>query len=271
MLVGSDDTLTVWLNGKKVYNHRRRGYNPGGRPRVEIKLRKGTNRLVIKCGNSGRPLAFAVAVTVPGDYAFLKAPDLGRRSTPTLPRRSPSKARANPAHGRGPVLRPEGAGLHQVPHRGQGGGHGRTRAVDRRRQVPARRADHLGPVSPRPTIFSGYEPVVVATADGRVLTGIVKNETPEVLEIEDADAKRVKVAKADIDERKPSDVSLMPNGLADGLSRQDFADLIAYLETLKEVAPRHHPRAEGTGEIFRNPKNGNLSRVITSGWLGASA
>ncbi len=29
----------------------------------------------------------------------------------------------------------------------------------------------------------------------------------------------------------------MPNGLAEGLSTQDFADLIAYLETLKDVKP----------------------------------
>ena len=36
-----------------------------------------------------------------------------------------------------------------------------------------------------------------------------------------------------VDERKRSDVSLMPNGLAQGLSPQDFADLIAYLETLR--------------------------------------
>ena len=34
---------------------------------------------------------------------------------------------------------------------------------------------------------------------------------------------------------KRSDVSLMPNGLAEGLSPQDFADLIAYLETLKNA------------------------------------
>jgi hypothetical protein len=26
----------------------------------------------------------------------------------------------------------------------------------------------------------------------------------------------------------------MPNGLAEGLSREDFADLISYLETLKD-------------------------------------
>ena len=87
---------------------------------------------------------------------------------------------------------------------------------------------------PSSKISSGYEPVVIATADGKVLTGILKSETGDAIEIEDVDAKRIKIAKADVDDRKKSDVSLMPNGLAEGLSKQDFADLIAYLETLKD-------------------------------------
>jgi putative heme-binding domain-containing protein len=86
---------------------------------------------------------------------------------------------------------------------------------------------------PSAKISSGYEPTTLAMADGRVLTGIVRNETPDALEIQCADAKSVRIAKADVDERKRSDVSPMPNGLAQGLSPQDFADLIAFLETLK--------------------------------------
>ena len=89
---------------------------------------------------------------------------------------------------------------------------------------------------PSAKIFSGYEPVVVATTDGKVLTGILKSDTPEALEIQDAEAKRIKIAKADIDERKTSDVSLMPNGIVEGISAQDFADLIAYMETLKDAS-----------------------------------
>ena len=96
---------------------------------------------------------------------------------------------------------------------------------------------------PSQRISSGYEPVVLATADGRTLTGIIKSESPEAIEIEDAEAKRIKVAKDDLDARKASDVSLMPNGLAEGLSPADFADLIAYLETLKDTSALHGPGA----------------------------
>jgi putative heme-binding domain-containing protein len=88
---------------------------------------------------------------------------------------------------------------------------------------------------PSAKISSGFESTTFALADGRVLTGIVRNETPDLVEIQDAEAKLIRIAKADIDARKRSDISLMPNGLAEGLSLDDFADLIAYLETLKNT------------------------------------
>ena len=68
-------------------------------------------------------------------------------------------------------------------------------------------------LTPRPRSPRAMSPTL-ALADGRVVTGIVRNETADTIEIQDADAKLVKVAKDDIDDRKRSDVSLMPNGLA---------------------------------------------------------
>jgi putative heme-binding domain-containing protein len=89
-------------------------------------------------------------------------------------------------------------------------------------------------------VASGYEPVMVATTDGRLLTGLVRSDTETTLVIEDAEAQRITIPREEIEERRKSDVSLMPNGLAEGLTPQDFADLIAYLETLRS------PRAGGS-------------------------
>jgi putative heme-binding domain-containing protein len=80
--------------------------------------------------------------------------------------------------------------------------------------------------------------VVLATTDGRVLTGILKADTPEAVEIQDAEAQPVRVPRDEIEDRRTGDVSLMPSGLAEGLTRQDFADLIAYLTTLRDAAPK---------------------------------
>ena len=43
-----------------------------------------------------------------------------------------------------------------------------------------------------------------------------------------------RVRKADVAQRKVSNVSVMPEGLQTGLTPQQFADLIAYLQTLKD-------------------------------------
>ncbi len=233
MAVGSDDTLTVWLNGKQVYDFQeRRGFKPDDK-RFDVPLMKGTNRLLIKCGNRGGTWQFAVGLTSPGDHAFLKAPKSGGFD-PEAFRSFAMKGTGQPE--RGHALFHDLKGLacikcHTVG--GQGGSVGPELSTIGGKYP----RDELitSVLFPSDRISSGYEPVVVATRDGRVLTGMIKSDTADVLVIEDADAQRVKIAKDDIDEQRRSDISLMPNGLAEGLTPQDFADLIAYLESLKEV------------------------------------
>jgi hypothetical protein len=43
------------------------------------------------------------------------------------------------------------------------------------------------------------------------------------------------VPKKDIEDRVFSSVSTMPNGLSDGMTLQDFADIIAFLEARREA------------------------------------
>ena len=69
----------------------------------------------------------------------------------------------------------------------------------------------------------GYQAVVILTMQGQVHTGLVRGETAEKLTLQDAEGRTHVIAKADIDERKPSGVSLMPDGLNTGLTLQDFA------------------------------------------------
>jgi hypothetical protein len=65
MLIGSDDTLTVWLNGKTVYDYREhRSYGPGT-DHVDVSLNQGINRILIKCGNLSGEWKFSVGVTPP--------------------------------------------------------------------------------------------------------------------------------------------------------------------------------------------------------------
>jgi len=50
----------------------------------------------------------------------------------------------------------------------------------------------------------------------------------------DATGKKIVVKKSDIAVRKLSNLSMMPEGLQTGLKPEEFVDVVAYLESLKE-------------------------------------
>jgi putative heme-binding domain-containing protein len=87
---------------------------------------------------------------------------------------------------------------------------------------------------PSAKVREGYQQVVVRMKDGRILSGAVKSESGDDLVLVDADALSHRLRKNDIDQRKTSELSLMPEGLAAALSPQDFADLVTYVESLKD-------------------------------------
>ena len=91
-------------------------------------------------------------------------------------------------------------------------------------------------LEPSRQIVEGYRSSIIATNDGRVLTGLIPRETGETITLVDAEAREQILRKAEIEARKPSDVSIMPENLASRLSREQFADLIAYLETRRSAA-----------------------------------
>jgi putative heme-binding domain-containing protein len=234
MAVGSDDTLTVWLNGKEVYKFAGdRGYDPEA-SRFDVELKKGKNLLVVKCGNHGGLWQYSVAVTGLADYAFLKGPSTGGFDPDKF---KAAALKGNGKADKGKALFADLKGLACVKCHvvgGEGGNIGPDLSGIGARYPREELITSI--LYPSAKIFSGYETVVVDVADGRVLTGLIKSDNADGLEIQDAEGKRVKIAKADIETRKTSDLSLMPNGIVEGISPQDFADLVAYLEILKDAS-----------------------------------
>jgi putative heme-binding domain-containing protein len=88
---------------------------------------------------------------------------------------------------------------------------------------------------PSAKILDGYKQTMVLTKAGVVVTGRFLGDSGDEITLMDAEGKRHVLKKADIDQKKESDVSLMPEGLNTGLSLQDFADIISFLESLKEA------------------------------------
>ena len=73
----------------------------------------------------------------------------------------------------------------------------------------------------------------VATTDGVTIGGLLVEETKDAITLRDANGKDNKIAVADIESRKKSAVSLMPDNLVASLTADDLTDLVEYLLTLK--------------------------------------
>jgi putative membrane-bound dehydrogenase-like protein len=84
---------------------------------------------------------------------------------------------------------------------------------------------------PSKIIKTGWESETVATSDGKVYTGLVKDDG-KFLRVLNLD-RDVRIPKTDVESRSVSRVSIMPEGQEASLSRRELVDLIAYLATLK--------------------------------------
>ncbi len=87
-------------------------------------------------------------------------------------------------------------------------------------------------VNPNKQIAEGFESVVVATADGQVLTGVLRGEDAKSVHIMTAEGKRLDIAKDQIEDRKRGP-SAMPTDLAPKLTKAELRDLIEFLASLK--------------------------------------
>ena len=88
-------------------------------------------------------------------------------------------------------------------------------------------------VFPSASFVRSYEPVRVVTTDDRTLNGVLKKDAPDEIVIVVAADKEERIARADIESVAPSTVSLMPAGMEQQLTRQELADLIAFLRACK--------------------------------------
>jgi putative membrane-bound dehydrogenase-like protein len=88
-------------------------------------------------------------------------------------------------------------------------------------------------VFPNASMVRSYEPVVVATKDGRIFNGVLRKDAPDEI-ILALDAEReVRLARDDVEAIQDSKVSIMPAGLDQQLTPQELADLVAFLKACK--------------------------------------
>jgi putative membrane-bound dehydrogenase-like protein len=89
-------------------------------------------------------------------------------------------------------------------------------------------------IDPSATVSSDYRMEVVETVSGRVITGLVEEETANAITIQTV-TERVVVPANEILERTRSTVSMMPDGLLQTLTPEQVLDLVAYVTGKSQV------------------------------------
>ncbi|MGH7134856.1 MAG: PQQ-dependent sugar dehydrogenase [Pirellulales bacterium] len=123
-------------------------------------------------------------------------------------------------------------------------------------------------LEPSRQIVEGSRASTVITADGKTLTGIIKEQSQEGVTLVDANGDRHRFAASDIERRESVAVSLMPEGIERLLNIEQFADLIAYLETLRP--PGDAPFGAGVAGAIQLPAGFEVETLAT-GLTGATA
>ena len=97
----------------------------------------------------------------------------------------------------------------------------------------------LNSIDPSYDVPEGYRMLQIVTVQGQIINGILAEEDGSRVILKTVEEPRRIIPKADIEVRKVSDKSMMPDGQFDALKPQQVIDLIRYLRTTSqvEVAP----------------------------------
>ena len=83
---------------------------------------------------------------------------------------------------------------------------------------------------PSLSFVRSYEPMQVTTQDGKVLNGVIRDESAQEYVLATGPNQEVRISRDEVDQVQPSTVSIMPAGLDKQLTVQELADLVAFLK-----------------------------------------
>lgn len=133
---------------------------------------------------------------------------------------------------------------------------------------------------PSLVIGAGYRSHIVLTNGGRVISGLVVEDSPQRVVLKVQGGKQEIIPRDDIDEYKVSEVSLMPEQLEKQIAPEEIADLFAYITLDKppgdasakrlagvyDIVPRETTNVDEFAIIFQEVAPGFTS--VTSGERG---
>ncbi len=92
-------------------------------------------------------------------------------------------------------------------------------------------------LDPSRSVESNFRTYQVLTTDGKVITGMLAGESANSIRVINTQGKEEQVLRADIEEMNASVKSLMPEGFESSISKQEMADLLAFLNNRGRYTP----------------------------------
>ena len=242
--LATDGAAKVWRNGKPVWHRARRGKDKSTAGKVSLDLVSGTNQILVRC-QPGEQHMLALHV---------RALDRIAMSIPEPENASLAERLKTAAQGQSPVNRDDFLNVdwnkvategnidngrilfvstgcvkcHAVP--GSVGVTGGPSLMDVGRRFTL---DYLveSVLLPSQKVSTFFRSSTIVTVDGKVVTGLITAETDTEVVLVLPDATRLPFAKDDIEERVPSSVSAMPQGLVK--SPDELKDILSFLLSIQ--------------------------------------
>ncbi|WP_234824190.1 PVC-type heme-binding CxxCH protein [Bremerella cremea] len=123
-------------------------------------------------------------------------------------------------------------------------------------------------LDPNRSVESNYRTYMVATVDGRVMSGLLASESRTAIELIDAEGKKQSILREDIDELRGTPQSLMPVGFEKQIKPEEFTDLLAFLTQRGKYVPVPLEKVAtivSTQGMF-NTKNSPVERMVFDDW-----
>ena len=122
-------------------------------------------------------------------------------------------------------------------------------------------------LDPSAVVGKDYQATMIRTTSGRVVTGLVKGDDNNAVTLQTENDTLI-IPKSEIDARKLSEISMMPEGLLSNMSKDDARHLLAYLKSLTQVA---YPEGVTLESIKASQANELFNGKDLTNWEGDPA
>jgi putative heme-binding domain-containing protein len=110
-------------------------------------------------------------------------------------------------------------------------------------------------LDPSAVMAREYQLTVFTMNDGRVISGMIRNENDSAVRVAMVGADEQLLPKVDIGKRQPVPISMMPEGILSPFNDEQVRDLVAYLQSSKQV------RMSEPGETFFEGEHLKVAKV----------